>query len=197
MYTIKNDVITEQIINKSRFITNLILVLDETDAKSKLEVIRSKYHDATHNCYAYIIGKTANIAKFSDDGEPSGTAGVVIFDCLKKNNLTNVLAVITRYYGGIKLGAGGLVRAYSSSTSLGIDEAVKTEIIEYSKLSIKCDYNILGVIEKYISEYELISKEFTQNVTITISLPVNEITELFEKLIDVSKNQVELNIISN
>lgn len=196
MYTIKNDVIVEQTINKSRFITNLLLVADEADAKAKLDTIRAKYHDATHNCYGYIIGKTANIAKFSDDGEPSGTAGVVIFDCLKKNNLTNVLAVVTRYYGGIKLGAGGLIRAYSSSTSLAIDEAIITEIIEYKHLSITCDYSLLGVIEKYITEYDIITKEFKQNVNIVISLPEDDISNLMEKLIDISKNQVILNIIS-
>lgn len=192
MYTIKKDVITEQIINKSRFITYLLLIKDEEDAKNKLSKIRKKHYDATHNCYSYIAGTTANISKFSDDGEPSGTAGVVIYDVLQKNNLTNILAIVTRYYGGIKLGAGGLVRAYSSSTAMAVEEAEIIEIISYKQISIKCDYSILGVLEKYINDYELINKDFSQYVTIIIKVPESEIVDLETKLIDITKNTIEI-----
>lgn len=196
MLTIKVDVVTEQIINKSRFITYLFQVTNEDEAKSKLAEIRREHSDATHNCYSYIIGKTANIMKFSDDGEPSGTAGIIIADVLQKNNLTNVLVIVTRYYGGIKLGAGGLVRAYSSSTAMAVEAAVKVKIIEYSKVQIICSYNTLGVVEKYISDYELLSKDFGQNINITITVPSDEVNDLELKLIDITKNQININIIS-
>jgi uncharacterized YigZ family protein len=194
MYTINNAVEVEQIINKSRFITYLFPVATEDEAKDKLSQIKAKHSDATHNCYGYIVGKTGNIAKFSDDGEPSGTAGVVIFDVLQKNNLTNILAIVTRYFGGIKLGAGGLVRAYSSSVALAIDQATKVEIIEYSNLEITCDYSILGVIEKYIEGYEIKEKQFSYKVTIIIKIPTKDATLLQEKLINISKNQVLIKI---
>lgn len=194
MYTIKSEIVFEQIINKSRFITYLFPVSDEDDAKAKLDQIRIKHSDATHNCYGYIVGKTANIAKFSDHGEPSGTAGVVIFDVLQKNNLTNILAIVTRYFGGIKLGAGGLVRAYSSSVALALDETTKIEIIEYSNLSIICDYSLLGLIERYIEDYEILEKEFSQTVKLIIKIPSSDAITLQNKLIDISKNQVLINI---
>jgi len=194
MYTIKNAVFTEQIINKSRFITYLDFVSNEDEAKAKLEEIRTKQSDATHNCYSYIIGKTGNIAKFSDDKEPNGTAGVVIFDVLKKNNLTNILAIVTRYFGGIKLGAGGLIRAYSSSVSMALEGVERQEIIEYSIFSIICDYNLLGVVEKQIEGYEILSKEFNQKVNISIKVPTTKVPILQTKIIDVSKNQVLIKI---
>lgn len=196
MYTIQNDVITEQIINKSRFITYLFRVDTEDEAKERLAEIRKKHHDATHNCYCYIVGDTANIMKFSDDGEPSGTAGVVIHNCLEKNNLTNVLAIVTRYFGGIKLGAPGLVRAYSSSTAMAVDEAIITEIIKYKNIQIKSDYSLLGILEKYINDYEVVNKEFSQFVTIEIIVPETDINTLQEKLIDITKDTIEFKILS-
>lgn len=197
MYTIKNDVQTEQIINKSRFITYLYKVASEEEAREKLKEIRKKHYDATHNCYSYIIGRDAEISKFSDDGEPSGTAGVVIYDVLLKNNLTNILAIVTRYYGGIKLGAGGLVRAYSSSTAIAVDAAEIEEIIDYIHLSLTVDYSILGLVEKYISDYEVLSKDFGANITIIIKVPELESQDLQAELIDISKNTILINQIEN
>ena len=109
-----NEIITNEIvINKSRFITTLFPVKNIDDVNYFLSLTKKKYYDATHNCYAYIIGENANIQKCSDDGEPQKTAGFPMLDVLKKNNMTNILAITTRYFGGILLGAGGLVRAYS------------------------------------------------------------------------------------
>jgi len=194
MYTIQNDVITEQIINKSKFITYLFYASDEDAVSTKLKDIRTKHNDATHNCFGYILGKTGEIGKFSDDGEPSGTAGIVIFDILKKNNLTNILAIVTRYFGGVKLGAGGLVRAYSSSVSKALELSKRVEVIEYSNLRITCDYNLLNVVEKYLEGYEILNKEFSETINIIVKIPSNEIPSLQAKLIDTSKNQILIKI---
>ena len=117
MYTIDQEYINEININKSRFICYLAPVKSVDEANEYLQNIRKKHYDATHNCYAYIIGEKGEISKNSDDGEPSQTAGPPIYNVLQKNNLTNIIAIVTRYYGGIKLGAGGLIRAYGSSVS--------------------------------------------------------------------------------
>lgn len=195
MFTIKNELITEQTINKSSFITYLFPVQSEDEAKAQLDLIRQKHHDATHNCYAYIVGSSANIMKFSDDGEPSGTAGVIIANVLQKNELTNILAIVTRYFGGIKLGAGGLVRAYSSSTAQAVEAAEIIEIIKYSEVSITCDYSNLGIVEKYLSEYEELNKEFKEDVSIQIKIPSSDIAELEAKLIDLTKNTIKFEIL--
>ena len=105
------------VIQKSEFITRLFRVNSIEEVEEKLAYVRKKHYDARHNCYAYILGDNQEIQKASDDGEPSKTAGAPMLDVLKKNNMTNILAIVTRYFGGILLGAGGLVRAYSSSVS--------------------------------------------------------------------------------
>ena len=135
MKTIKECYSSLQTIQKSEFIANIYPVSSIEEINDILAKVRKKYYDATHNCYAYVLGVNANIVKASDDGEPSQTAGVVIYDVLKKNELTNVLAIVTRYFGGIKLGAGGLVRAYSKSVkdALGLVDINK---LQSGKLTI-------------------------------------------------------------
>ena len=139
MYTINKTYEFTQEIKKSTFICTLIPVNSIEDINEQLKQIRKKYYDATHNCYSYIVTQKdgTNAIKASDDGEPSQTAGVVILDVLQKNELTNILAVVTRYFGGIKLGAGGLVRAYSSSTSGAVKTIELVPIIKmiYIKIS--------------------------------------------------------------
>ena len=124
--TITENVVTEITEKKSKFIANLCYVNNINQAEEQLNIIRKKYHDARHNCYAYIIKDETLIKKASDDGEPSGTAGSPILNVLEKNNLCNVLAIVTRYFGGILLGAGGLVRAYTEAA---------TKVIESSNVS--------------------------------------------------------------
>lgn len=124
--TIKNEVSNEITEKKSRFITNIFYVETETEAINKINNIKSKYHDARHNCYAYrIIAENGIKERSSDDGEPGGTAGAPILNVITKNNLVNVLIIVTRYFGGILLGAGGLVRAYSESASEIIEKIEK------------------------------------------------------------------------
>src|SRR5699024_5195396 len=116
-YTIKGEGSHEVIIQKSRFIGYVKRVVTEEEAQSFIQTIKKKHHDATHNCSAYIIGDHDQIQKANDDGEPSGTAGVPMLEVLKRQTLKNTAVVVTRYFGGTKLGAGGLIRAYGSTTS--------------------------------------------------------------------------------
>jgi uncharacterized YigZ family protein len=193
--TIQKPVSFEQIINKSRFIAYLYPVDNVEEAMAILGQIRKKHYDATHNCYSYIIGIDNLTAKSSDDGEPSQTAGVVIFEVLKKNNLTNVLAIVTRYFGGIKLGAGGLIRAYGSSVS----EALKiAEILKIEKLltaEIITDYSYINIIQRLLENYEIIERNFAVKALLKIRMPEAEFKNLKEALIEVSKGNVEITVL--
>lgn len=192
MYTINKTYQEKQEIKKSEFICTLIPVSSVEDVNTNLTLIRKKYYDATHNCYAYILGEAGEIVKCSDDGEPSQTAGVVILEALRKNELTNVLAIVTRYFGGIKLGAGGLVRAYASSTSLAIQTIEKLKIEKCQSLTIEVSYQNYNLIEKYLKEYKELNKSFTDVIVITIIIPVTKTDELINKLIEVTKNDVKI-----
>lgn len=192
MITINKEYVEKQIINKSEFICTLLPIESIEDASNKLNAIRKKYYDATHNCYAYILGTNCDVQKFSDDGEPSQTAGVVILDCLKKNELTNVLAVVTRYFGGIKLGASGLVRAYSSTTSL----CVKTISSLHLKRCIYCfitvSYTNYNKITRFLSSYEEIEKVFEVNINLKYLIPFEDKELISNKLIEITKGQVDI-----
>ena len=161
MYTIKN-IESTTIINKSKFITNLISVDNEDDINKYLIEIKNKYKDATHHCYAYIID---NIKRFNDDGEPNGTAGKPILDSLEKNNLNHVLCIVTRYFGGIKLGASGLLRAYSNSCSTAIKNTNKLELIDGYEVIISFNYNKINEIDALLANYQVKKKIFNDIIT--------------------------------
>lgn len=192
MYTIDKIYVEEQIINKSRFICTLFPIKDNDDANNILKDIRKKYYDATHNCYAYIYGENGQYAKNSDDGEPSQTAGIVIYDVLKKNNITNVLAVVTRYFGGIKLGAGGLVRAYSSSTAIAVKAAQLIKMEKKEEITIKLNYNNFNIASKLINDSWIVDKTFTEAIIIKLLIPTDEVNPFITKIKDITKNQVEI-----
>ena len=140
--TIKENVIAEITEKKSKFIANLIKVENKQDAEEKINKIKKTYHDARHNCVAYrIIEENKIIEKSSDDGEPSGTAGGPMLNILQKNNLCNILVIVTRYFGGILLGTGGLVRAYSETTQKAIENAQKIEMILGTEMEAKVEYS--------------------------------------------------------
>ncbi|MBR5292454.1 MAG: YigZ family protein [Clostridia bacterium] len=160
---------TEYIINRSRFIGRCFPVTSEEAALSLLGDIRKKHWDATHNCFAYRIGETASIARFSDDGEPGGTAGMPIMDVLRSKELTDVLVVVTRYFGGVLLGAGGLVRAYSRSAADAVTEAGIVSYVPAKQLSVSMDYSRYGSMEQYIrSAVQVEDVEFMENVTMKV-----------------------------
>lgn len=142
----------EFIVNKSRFIGYSTAVEDEQQAISFIQSIKEEHRNATHNVYAYITGEGGNIQRFSDDGEPSGTAGIPILEVVKKENLRNVAVVVTRYFGGIKLGGGGLVRAYTKGAKIALDSAVIVEMVPFEILKIQIGYTAYGKLENYFRE---------------------------------------------
>lgn len=173
--TIENSYFTEWEISKSRFLTYLKHVENEKDAQEFINSIKKKHFDARHNCSAYIIGERSEIQKSSDDGEPSGTAGSPMLEVLKKNELSDIVVVVTRYFGGIKLGAGGLIRAYGKSVTLGLEvsQIVKKSIFNCYQLEI--NYDLLGMLENYLhqNEIRIQDKAYTDKVIFTILLPQN------------------------
>lgn len=192
LFTIEKEYSCEIIIKKSRFIGYLFKVTSFEEAQEVLKNIRKKHYDATHNCYAYIISdKDQTLIKSSDDGEPGGTAGVVIYEVLKKNNLTNIICIVTRYFGGIKLGAGGLVRAYSQTAGEAIkqiDNLIKIE--EKALLTLEFSYDKIHDVEKNMQNYLLIEKNFSTNVQYTYQLPAKDVDNVKKHLINISNNQI-------
>lgn len=177
---------TQKIIEKSRFITTSAHVCGEVEARAFIEKIRKKFPDATHNCYAYICDKTGNFLRFSDDGEPQGTAGMPMLDVLKNNNLYEVCAVVTRYFGGIKLGAGGLVRAYSGSVAENISAAQLVLYEMCSKYLLTVNYSLADIASRAVSESgaDLISTEYGGEVCITVAVKKCGEREFISRLSD-------------
>ena len=185
-----NEIITNEIvINKSRFITTLFPVKNIDDVNYFLSLTKKKYYDATHNCYAYIIGENANIQKCSDDGEPQKTAGFPMLDVLKKNNMTNILAITTRDFGGILLGAGGLVRAYSESVSECLKNAKKYQNVTYQKIIINIDYSVYNALGKDLNKYKILNQDFKDSISLILGIKKNEVLSFKETLINASKGK--------
>lgn len=166
-FTVKGYGEHEIIIEKSRFICYVSRATTEEEAQSFIQNIKKKHWDATHNCSAYLIGAHDQIQKANDDGEPSGTAGVPMLEVLKKRKLKDTVVVVTRYFGGIKLGAGGLIRAYSKSTSEGLNH---TGIVERKLMRVmqtKVDYTLLGKVENELrqSRYTIKDIHYLEDVT--------------------------------
>ena len=166
--TIAKNIRTEEIVQKSRFICSLQKVESEEDAKVFITAVKKEYWDATHNCSAYIIDEQHQ--RSSDDGEPAGTAGIPILEVLRKQNLTRVAAVVTRYFGGIKLGAGGLVRAYSRAVSRALTEAGRAKKVKLNLYVYKCDNQVAGKLQNLLyrqSLFTLVSVDYGDEVLFT------------------------------
>lgn len=183
MKSIQKKITNEIIINKSKFITILTNINDIDKVKEKLENIKKTYKDATHYCFAYIIN---NHEKCSDNGEPSGTAGMPILNVLKQNNLTNILCVVIRYFGGIKLGAGGLIRAYSSSASEALNKANIVNLIKGYKIIIEFSYNNIKQID-YLLKNIQIKKDYSNNITYTFNIKEEKLNKIENELSKFSK----------
>jgi|SRR5690554_5154903 len=194
MLTIDQKYSFSQEIKKSLFIADLAPVNTSDEAIAFLEAKKLKHPDANHHCYSYIIGESGNNYRFSDDGEPSQTAGIVIYNVLNKNNLTNIICVVTRYFGGIKLGAGGLVRAYSSSAAGVINVAELKEIIHYKKIKITFAYPYIDSIIKLLEPYEEISKNFLENVSFSYLIPESVLDSIKTELIDITKGKIKIEV---
>ncbi|HCM90638.1 MULTISPECIES: YigZ family protein [Vagococcus] len=191
-YTIKQDGQFEIIIKKSRFICQLKRISSEDEAKEIIGQIKKEHWKASHNCVAYVLGDNQSIQRSSDDGEPSGTAGIPMLEVLKVKELHNVLAVVTRYFGGTELGAGGLIRAYSNSVSEALNEIGLVEGKLQQELSVTVDYSLHGKVEHFLENnpnYTLKDTLFTDKVTLLIMSDEKEVTNCQEKLINLLSNQ--------
>ncbi len=161
MYIIDKNIKKELIIKNSRFITILLKITDKNEINELITNLKDEYPKATHYCYAYIID---NYKKASDDGEPGGTAGMPILNILEKNDLTNVLAVVVRYFGGIKLGAGGLVRAYSKSVRDTLEEIKLIELEKGTKIKLEISYEEQKNIDYILKNSTITNKDFTNKI---------------------------------
>lgn len=184
----------EIIIERSRFIAHVNRAETEAEAQEFIQSIKKKHWDATHNCSAYMIGENNQIQKANDDGEPSGTAGVPILEVLKKKNLKDTVVVITRYFGGIKLGAGGLIRAYGKATSEGINA---TGIVQRQLMQIihtKADYTWLGKIENELrnSVFHIKEIHYLDQVEFEVYVKENAIPNFIDWMTELTNGQTKI-----
>lgn len=188
--TVKNEAVDEFIERKSRFIGSCKPVKTEEEALEFINALRTKYWDATHNVYAYII-KDSGVQRYSDDGEPQGTAGIPVIDTLKKAGVTDVVVVATRYFGGILLGGGGLIRAYSHTASIALEAAVKITMRECLLLSVSCDYSSYGKVQGIIPECGGVidDTEFLENVNLKFHLAPELLPALQKRLADATSGK--------
>lgn len=159
-------------IQKSRFIAYTSHVETEAEARDFVTAIKKKHFDARHNCSAWVLGADSSQQKSNDDGEPGGTAGNPILEAIKQHGLTNVVVVVTRYFGGIKLGAGGLIRAYSHTASLGLEATPCLEVKPFCLMEAEMDYSLLGTVENWIRNEELRAGETAYLDKVTVRLLV-------------------------
>ena len=190
--TIANDRIVEEEIKKSRFICHLKRISNEEEGREYIAQIKKKHHKANHSCSAMIGGDDGQIKRSSDDGEPSGTAGVPMLTVLEKQGLTNVVAVVTRYFGGIKLGAGGLIRAYSGSVAHAIEEIGRVEIKELAGLIVKLTYSQYQVFSNFLEKEGLqeFDTTFLSEVSTTLFVEESEIERLGQELTEFYQGKV-------
>ncbi len=193
-FTVKHEGSKEIIIQKSRFIGYVKRCETEEAAQEFIASIKKKHSDANHNCSAYMIGEQNLIQKAHDDGEPSGTAGVPMLEVLKKKELKDTAVVVTRYFGGTKLGTGGLIRAYSSTVSEAINETGIVERQKVHKMKVKADYTLLGKLENEIrnSHFHLSSIEYLEHVEIYTDVKSGEEDEFTAWITDLTSGQADI-----
>ncbi|MSS78232.1 YigZ family protein [Anaerococcus sp. AGMB00486] len=191
--TIKGEIIDEFEIEKSTFITNIKYVETEAEALDFIEKIKKNYKDASHNCHAYIINEKPEIKRYSDDGEPQGSAGLPMLSVLEKEKVYNVVCVVSRYFGGKKLGKGGLVRAYTK----GVADCIEGNITyrrRYIDSKITFNYTLLGIIENFLNEgnYIIIDKDYLQDVSIRLYIKYDKFEDFKNELIDMTSANIKI-----
>ncbi len=205
MFNLKNSYLTvksqgeaEITVKRSRFIASVSPVSSEDEAIAFITKIKQKYPDARHNVYAYIVDEN-NIMRYSDDGEPAGTGGVPVLDFLRKEGLFNIAVVVTRYFGGILLGTGGLVHAYSSAAKEGVLKAVRTEMILCDNLIIRCDYTLWGKLQNELSSFKTaaLPPEYTDFVKLSLYVPKEDTERLIKTLTEATNGKAEIEIGEN
>lgn len=185
----------EQVINKSTFIACAFHIETEEEAQALIQKEKKKYPDARHCCWAYVLGEKKDIMRYADDGEPQGTAGQPILQVLVKKDITNTLVTVTRYFGGILLGAGGLTRAYSSSATGAVDATGVKTMLMSKKTCVSVDYTTFSRIEKSLraSDYILIENiEYLQEVNLYLTVKEEDFQKLYDYFIQVTNGKSEV-----
>ena len=192
--TIKEDGQVQEEIKKSRFICHIKRVTTEDEAREFINTIKKEHYKATHNCSAFILGERSEMKRSSDDGEPSGTAGVPMLGVLENHQLTNVCAVVTRYFGGIKLGAGGLIRAYAGNVALAIKEIGIVHIKEQLGLRIALSYSQYQELPNFLKANHLQEQDtsFTEQVQTTIFVDKDDKDSVIEELIELFNGKIDI-----
>ena len=192
--TIKEDGQVQEEIKKSRFICHIKRVTTEEEAREFIQDVKKEHYKATHNCSAFILGERSEMKRSSDDGEPSGTAGVPMLGVLENHQLTNVCAVVTRYFGGIKLGAGGLIRAYASSVALAIKEIGSVHIKEQLGLRLTLSYSQYQELPNFLKAKQLQEQDtaFTDQVQTTIFVDKDDKDSVIESLIELFNGKIDI-----
>lgn len=181
MLSIKSNVVNEIIIKKSRFITFLFRVDNEADIKKYLDDLSNNYKDSTHICYAYILD---NVKRFNDDGEPGGTAGMPILNVLENKDLNHILCCIVRYFGGIKLGANGLVRAYSNGCSNALDCSELVSLLPGKICSIKFKYDDTKIVDSILRDCFIFDKKYEDDVTYVFKIGTDSLSSIISNSFD-------------
>nr|WP_242973678.1 YigZ family protein [Oenococcus oeni] len=192
MITVKQNSTKELIIKKSRFITDIYPLKEEQEAKKIIENVRKKNPNANHVVFAYTVGLNREIQRMSDNGEPVGTAGKPVLDAITKNNLINVLITVTRYFGGIKLGAGGLIRAYSQSASQTIENAQLATLVNYDRLQLIFDYSLIDKLKYFIEKQKAVVMEtnYQTKVQAVILVETSDSKNFQKRLIDLFSGRI-------
>ena len=186
MSSVRGESYAEYVIKKSKFIARAVHITTEEESQAYLRDGKKQYWDARHNCYAYQLGMNFEKQKSSDDGEPSGTAGKPILEVLKNKGLTNTLVVVTRYFGGIKLGTGGLIRAYGTAAVAALDNAIIEDYIDCRILYLQTDYSFLSATERLLPDFEAVitKRDFADFVGLTVEVPEDKADEYLLALRD-------------
>ncbi|MDW5299000.1 MAG: YigZ family protein [Sedimentibacter sp.] len=186
----------EIIINKSKFIGSASPVANEEEALEFIEKIRKEFKDATHNVFAYVIGENSSIQRYSDDKEPSGTAGMPIMNVIMQENLKNVVVVVTRYFGGVLLGAGGLVRAYTKGAKIGLESGIIIDKELYYDVSFSIDYTLLGKMDNELMKNEFIVKDkvYAGQVVFNLAVKEGETDKINNLIMEITSGKAEVSI---
>ncbi|QSX08787.1 YigZ family protein [Alkalibacter rhizosphaerae] len=190
--TIREAVMVELVIKKSKFIGMCFPVSSVEEAEEIIHKIQKEHYKATHNTYAYVLEADASVFKYSDDGEPSLTAGKPMYDTIMGMGFTNVLVLVTRYFGGIKLGTGGLARAYGQSAKDALEAAVPVLMKRYQRVKLDVDYGLIGSLQHYLDKFDhqLAHIEYLEEVTFHIDVAVSQVGSFQEGIREMTSGQV-------
>lgn len=193
-FTIKDQASAQFEEKKSIFIGHIKRIYNEDEAKEFITKIRSEHKEARHNVYAYVIGENMGIQRYSDDGEPQGTGGLPVLDVIKKNEITDAVVVVTRYFGGVLLGKGGLVRAYAKGAALAVSEGGIVEKVKGSVVEIIIDYDMLGKIQYLFEQnlWHIESTDYTDKVKLTMYCPIEIIEVVQNSIMETTNGKGEI-----